>query len=337
MATKSVFLLPIIFAIAFIPAFRLAAADPGPQVVAVSAKVYLLSGLADAGNVAFLVAGAGVLVVDSGASPADGRTIVEKVRSVTDRPIRYLVLTHSHGDHTYGLQSFPSDMVVIAQRNLPKNMQRDDDEIKGALEKFPARIAAIKEKIAALGRREKSARAKEEENLKNLEARYAFYGELRLVRPQITLDGGKLTISLGGETAEIISPGPAHIDDNLIVYFPGQKVVHMGDMLFYRHHPYIDWRAGSDTARWITALKEVQDWPLEKVIPGHGPVAGKEALAEQVRYLGDLREAVAAALNKGLTLDQAQKAVILPAWKDLGFPDMLPYAIEAVFHELGKK
>lgn len=334
MTKKSFFLLSIIFSTLLFFVCKLPATDSAPQAVQVSEKIYWISGLAGAGNVAFLVAGGGVLVVDSGANPADGRTIVEKIKSVTDRPIRYVVLTHSHGDHTFGLQSFPPGTTIIAQQNLPKNMQRDDDEIKEALKKLPASITALKEKIGRLGKRHKAVKIKEEESLKKLEAQYAFYRELQLVRPQITLDRGKMTISLGGETAEIISPGPAHISDNLIINFPGQKVVHMGDMLFYRHHPYIDWQAGSDTANWIAALKEVQTWPWEKIIPGHGPVAGKEALDEQIHYLTDLRTAVAEAIKKGLTLEQMKKSITMPAWKDLGFPDMLPHAIEAVFQEL---
>ncbi len=337
MIQKFVSLPSLIISTLLFSVFMLPAADLGPQAVPVSEKIYLIDGLGESGNVAFLVAGGGVLVVDSGAGPADGRTIVEKVRSVTDRPIRYLVLTHYHGDHTFGLQSFPPDTVIIAQQNLSKNMQRDDDEIKDLLEKFPGRITALKEKIAKLGKKQKNEKTKEEENLKKLEARYAFYRELQLIRPQITVDRGKMTISLGGETAEIISPGPAHTDDNLLVYFPGQKVVHMGDMLFYRHHPYIDWRAGSDTSNWIAALREVQTWPLEKVIPGHGLLAGKEALAEQVQYLTDLRAAVVSGLKNGQTLEQMKKSLALPAWKDLGFPDMLPYAIEAAYQELNKK
>ncbi|TFG75232.1 MAG: MBL fold metallo-hydrolase, partial [Chrysiogenales bacterium] len=89
-------------------------AGPDVKAVSVSEKVYQISGLSGAGNVAFLVAGQGVLVVDSGASPADGLIIVNKIRSVTDRPIRYVVLTHSHGDHVFGLQSFPPGTLIIA-------------------------------------------------------------------------------------------------------------------------------------------------------------------------------------------------------------------------------
>ncbi len=306
---------------------------PEAKVVQVSGKIYMLDGLPGAGNVAFLTTEQGVLVVDSGTSPADGRIICEKVREITGKPIRFVVLTHYHGDHTLGLQSFPADTLVIAQQNVKKNMQHDGEMIKTELRQLPARIAALKTALGKLGKKKKTLRQKVEENLKKAEEEYAFYQQLEIGEPQITLEG-KMSFRLGGEPVEIIYPGPAHTDDNLLVYFPEQRVVHMGDMLFCRHHPYIDWQAGSNTASWISTLKDVQTWPFEKAIPGHGPVAGKEALDEQIRYLTDLRDAVSAATQKGLTLEQTKKAVTLPAWKDLGFADLLPLAVEAVYHEL---
>jgi cyclase len=324
------------FALLFVSVWAQGQSAPEIKVVPVSEKIYMLDGLPGTGNVAFLVTEQGVLVVDSGASPADGRTICEKVSETTGKPIRFVVLTHYHGDHTWGLQSFPADTLVIAQPNVKKNMQRYGEMIKNGRLQLPARIAALKTALGKLGKRKKTVRQKVEEDLKKAEEEYAFCRQLKIGEPHITLEG-KMSFRLGEESVEITYPGPAHTDDNLLVHFPGQKVVHMGDMLFYRHHPYIDWQAGSNTANWITALKDVQTWPFEKVIPGHGPVAGKEALDEQIRYLTDLRDAVSAAMQKGLSLEQVKKTVALPACKDFGFPDMLPYAIEAVFNELSDK
>ena len=311
-------------------------AQPEVRAVPVSEKVFMLDGLAGAGNVAFLVTGEGVLVVDGGASPADGRVICEKVREKTDKPIRLVALTHYHGDHIFGLQSFPADALVIAQQNMPKNILGYTERIQSERQQLPARIAALEAALGKLGRGKKVLRQKEEEDLARAREQYAFYQQLRIVQPHLTFDK-KLSFRFGGEPVEIIHLGPAHTDDSSLVYFPGQKVIHMGDMLFNRHHPYIDRRAGSNTANWIAALQEAQNWPLEKVIPGHGPLAGKEALAEQARYLTDLRAAVSAAMQKGLTLEQAKKEVTLPAWLDLGFPGVLPMAVEAVYRELERE
>jgi cyclase len=313
-----------------------AQATPEVTAVLVSGKVFLVTGLPEAGNVAFLVTDQGVLVVDSGAGPSDGEAICRAVREKTDQPIRLVVLTHSHGDHIFGLQSFPPEALVIAQENLLRNFRYDGEEVRSRLRQLPARIEALKAALAKLGKGKKALRDKEGRDLARAEERLAFYQRLRLVPPHLTFTD-KLAFRFGGEAVEIIFPGPAHIDDNLLVYFPDQKVIHMGDILFRRYHPYIDRRGGSDTANWIKVLQDVQELPLEKVIPGHGEVAGKEALAEQARYLTDLRAAVAAARQKGLTPEQAKKGITLPDWKELGWPELLPEAIEAVYGEMGKK
>jgi glyoxylase-like metal-dependent hydrolase (beta-lactamase superfamily II) len=304
--------------------------------VPLSEKVYILEGLAESGNVAFLVTEAGVLVVDAGDSPASGLTIIEKVREVTAQPIRFVVLTHYHGDHCFGLQAFPAETLIIAQENLPQNQKHDAAEIKVAMEKYLGHITEIKENFRKLGKKKTSQRAKDEERLKKAEEKLAFYGQLQIVPPHI-LFHDKLVLQLGGEIIEIINPGPAHTNDNALVYFPGQRIIYMGDMVFHKLHPYIDWQAGSNTANWITQLEKVAGWPLEKVIPGHGAVADKEALAEQARYLTDLRAMVAPELTKGASLEALKKSLVLAQWSNLGFSDMWPYAIEAVVHELGGK
>ena len=330
-------ILNVLFISLFIQHFG-ATFSPAAEVkaVPVSEKVYVLEGLAEAGNVAFLVTEAGVLLVDAGDSPACGRTIVEKIREVTPQPIRFVVLTHYHGDHCFGLQALPAETLIVAQENLPHNQKRDSAEIKALLEKIPGSIDAIRENIRKLGKKKTGRRAKEEEQLQKLEARLAFYGQQQIVPPHI-LFKDKLVFQLGGETIEIIYPGPAHTNGNALVYFPGQKVIHMGDMVFYKCHPYIDWQAGSNTANWIVQLEKAASLTLEKVIPGHGAVAGKEALTEQARYLADLRAAVEAGLEKGASLETMKKSPVPVKWSNLGFLDMWPFAIEAAYRELGGK
>jgi len=304
------------------------------RVVPVSPRVYLIENLGESGNVAFLVTEDGVLVVDSGALPVHGRTIVEKVRSVTDRPIRYVVLTHYHDDHTFGLQSFPAEALVIAAQNLPRNQKRDQEAITAALERLPAQIAELRASLQQMGAEASEARVQQEEKLKSREARLALFRELRLVPPGLLFDG-RLTLRLGGETVEIVFPGPAHTDDNAWVYFAGQKVLHMGDMVFQRCHPYIDWRAGSNTANWIAQLKVAEGLAVEKVIPGHGAVVGPEVLAEQARYLSELRVAVKGEIDKGTPLEEIKTSLPMGAYTSWGFDDMWPFAIEAVYRELG--
>ncbi len=304
------------------------------EVVPVSPKVYLLENLGESGNVAFLVTEEGVLVVDSGDTPAHGRMIVDKVRSVTELPIRYVVLTHYHDDHILGLQEFPAGALIIAAENLPRNLKRYEEHYKSIREKLAAQIAEIRSGLEKMGGEKSEARTREEEKLKSAEERLSFYRGLRLVPPG-ALFTGHLTLRLGGETVEIVNPGPAHTNDNAYVFFADQKVLHMGDMVFHKLHPYIDGPGGSSTANWIAQLKIAEGLSPEKVIPGHGAVAGKEALEEQARYLSDLRAAVEAEIKKGMSLEAIKKGLSMGSYASWGFEDIWPYSIEVVYRELG--
>jgi len=329
----------LFFAVMFLlggAAAGLRAADE-VKAVPVAGGLYLIEGL-NGGNVAFLVTDEGVLVVDSGTSPDEGKLIMAEIAKKTDKPVKYLVLTHYHGDHTFGLQAFPAATVIIGQQNTADNVRKlNEPRLRSMMEKeMPDMIAAQKAKVDKLRKKKGKDLKKEEERLKTLEAEFAELQGLRFVFPAITFDS-KLRIALGGETIEVSSPGPAHTDGDSLVFFPGLKAVHMGDLFFNGSLPYIGAEAGADTANWITKIKEVSGWDVEKIIPGHGPLADKEALLRQAAYLGDLRQAVQTAITAGQTLEQAKKMAPLPAWKDLKWQEMFPRNVEAVYNELSRK
>jgi cyclase len=306
------------------------------KAIPVAGGLYLMEGL-DGGNVAFLVTGEGVLVVDSGTTPEEGKLIMAEIAKKTDQPVRYLVLTHYHGDHTFGLQAFPTATVIIGQQNTADNIRRlNEPRIQSQLAKMPEMIAAQSDKVAKLRKKKGQDLKKEEELLKELETGLAQLRELRFVYPAITYES-KLRIRLGGETIEVIYPGPAHTNGDSLVFFPGLKVVYMGDLFFNGSLPYIGAEAGADTANWLAKLKEVSGWDVEKFIPGHGPLADKDGLLRMAAYLGDLRRAVQDAIAAGQSLEQMKKMVLPPAWKDLKWPEMFPRNIEAVYNELSKK
>jgi glyoxylase-like metal-dependent hydrolase (beta-lactamase superfamily II) len=307
------------------------------KAVPVTGGLYLMEGL-NGGNVAFLVTNEGVLVVDSGTTPEEGKLIVAEIAKKTDQPVKYLVLTHYHGDHTFGLQSYPASVVIISQQNTADNMRKlNEPRLRGMMEKgMPEMIAAQKITLDKLRKKKGKDLKKEEERLNELETGLAQLKGLRFVYPAITYDS-KLRIALGGETIEVIYPGPAHTNGDSLVFFPGLKVLCTGDMFFNGLLPYIGAEAGADTANWITKVREVSGWDIEKFIPGHGPLADKEALLRLAAYLGDLRQAVKDAIAAGQTLEQAKKMAPLPAWKDLKWQEMFPRNVEAVYNELSRK
>ena len=197
-------------------------------------------------------------------------------------------------------------------------------------------IAAQKLAVDKLRKKKGKDLKKEEERLQELESGLAQLRELHFVYPAITFQT-KLSVFLGGQEVEVVHLGRAHTDGDALVHFPGLKVAHMGDLFFNDSLPYIGAEAGADTANWQAMLQQVSGWDVEKFIPGHGPIGDKQGLLRLAAYLGDLRQAVKAAIASGQSLEQAKKMALLPAWKDLAGTRWFPQNIEAVYNEMTKK
>ncbi len=304
---------------------------------ALTPDLFLITGLPNAGQVVFLKTSEGVLVVDSGDSPENGKAIVDKIRSVTGQPIRYVVLTQYHGDHTFGLQSFPQEAVVIGQDKISENIR---DFSKSDLDDYlqnraPRRLAQLRKEVDSLRASASPELGKKEEELKGAQERYDRARIIKLVYPQLTFDR-ELTIHLGGETVRVLYPGPSHTSCSVVVHFVDQKVLHAGDLFFHGLLPFIDGPAGSNTANWIAALEGYMRLDLDQVVPGHGEVTGKESLRQQIDLLTDLRQEVKTAMAEGRSLVEMKKTILLPKWKEFGYRDVLPIDIEAVYGEMKK-
>jgi glyoxylase-like metal-dependent hydrolase (beta-lactamase superfamily II) len=319
----------------FLAAMPMLAKEKAPVVTEVAANLYMISGLNYGGNVAFLVTDGGVLVVDSGGLPSDGKTIVELVKQRTETPIKYLVLTHYHGDHTNGIDGFPGLLTIIGHKNIVTNIEKLNRERfkKNVEENFPNLAKKSRARLEELKDKNDPASLKEKDELL---ARLDYIEQSKTITfktPNRVFDKKK-TIELGGQTIELIYPGPAHTDCNCLVYFPGLKVIHMGDILFQASYPYIDFNAGCNTQNWCEVLKNTAAMDIEKVIPGHGELTGKDGLLQLSRYLADLRKAVKAAVAKGLSVDEMKKSITFPAYKDFARSSLLASNIEAVYNEL---
>jgi glyoxylase-like metal-dependent hydrolase (beta-lactamase superfamily II) len=300
------------------------------QVVEVASNLFALIGPGGNGNVAFLVTEEGVIVVDAGETPALGHQIIAQIREKTDKSIRFILLTHYHGDHTLGLQSFPETALVIGHHNLFKNMKEILIEDMRA---YPEYIEGLRKNVEKL-RKEGSPELKsEEERLERNLKDYQEFKDVRIILPHLTFEE-KLVIHLGEEKLEMYYPGNTHTSGSSVVYFPSRKTIHMGDMLFVGSHTYVDRRAGANTRNWISFLKQVQDWDIEKIIPGHGPLSSKDELGKEISYLENLRREVAATIQKGMTVEEAKKAVKMEAHKDLKWPEILLLVVDAVYREL---
>jgi cyclase len=258
-------------------------------------------------NVAFLVTEEGVLCIDAKYFPYQGEQIVAKILQVTDKPIRYLIYTHYHGDHTQGAQAFPSSTLIIAHNNTLKNMKEDG---LARIEKdktiyFPQQLKALEEKVKKLQQENspESEKAEEELQLKRLQIK--DYERLKLRYPALTFED-KAAIYLGGQKIELLYLGKAHTDGDILVYFPQEKVIHMGDVLYWPGKEermlnkenilkaVAQMQAAevesliADWESWVKILETAAQMDVEKVLHGHGDITDKTALTTQANHLKNL-------------------------------------------------
>jgi cyclase len=310
--------------------------DKGPFTLKkLTGDVYALYGRG--GNIGFAVTTEGVVVIDDQfADLAPG--IADQIRSVTMQPLRFLINTHHHGDHTGGNGFFIKMVTIVAHDNVRKHMLEQPQETIAAATQ---RIAALEPQIASL---EKSdPQSKDLESLRN-QLKTAQQGletarkltPSEIPAPNITFDH-EVRLYLGGKEVQVFHVKRGHTDGDSIIYFPSDKVVHMGDLFFNKVIPFIDAAHGASTAEWIETLDAVVNRvdPGSQVIPGHGDVTTVEDLKAFKKYLMDLREAVKAAVDRGMTRDQALKEVKLDQYSQYnGYEQRFPSNVGAVYDEI---
>jgi cyclase len=283
-------------------------------------SVYALYGRG--GNVGFFVGPDAVVVVDSQFKElAPG--ILEKIRSVTDRPVKYLVNTHHHGDHTGGNEAFKSFAVIIAQDNVRKRMLESPQRI---LREYPKEL-------------EEAKKAGNAEDVKFLEDAIAWAQKVKIeeiAAPVVTFDS-ELRIHVGGETIEVWHTPPAHTDGDSVIYFTKANVLHMGDLYFHDMIPFIDVSSGGSAMGYISAIDKVlARVPADvTVIPGHGEVSDLAGLKAARQYVADLLAAASAAKKAGKSKEQFLATVDLPAYQKFdGYKDRFKGSAAVAYDEV---
>lgn len=282
-------------------------------------SVYALYGRG--GNTGFFVGPDSVFVVDSQfLDLAPG--IVEQIKKVTDKPVRYLLNTHHHGDHVGGNEYFLKFAVILAHDNVRKHMLASPQTI---LETFPAEL-------------EKARKAGDADRAKYLETRIEWAKKVKVEEiplPFLTFDS-EFRIYLGDETIQVWHVPPAHTDGDSVVYFEKANVLHTGDLFFNKMIPYIDVRSGGSANGYLTSLdKVIAHVPANvKIIPGHGEISDLKGLKQFRQYFVDLIDATNKAKASGKSKDAFLKEVEMPAYKDWdGYPDEFKDNAAAAYDE----
>ena len=300
----------------------------------ITGHLYVVFGLG--GNVAFLTTDEGVLVVDSGNRESDGEQVIAKIREVSDKPIRYPVLTHYHGDHVSGAIAFPARVTVISHDNTRQNIPFNRES---ALKSISQEIEKIEKNMRGLTVQGGVELEKAQKELERRKKQLDEYRGRRYRLPEVTFSDS-MTIHIGGESVQLFYPGPGHTNGDIIIRFVNEKVIHVGDLLFNNKWvPRLDGDAGCSVQNWLRIYDKVGMMDFEKLVPGHGEVTDKEgfryASKRRREFLKDLRSEVQELLKEEVSLEEIKARVKLSKYQDMELHEvLLPYNIEGVFREI---
>lgn len=307
---------------------RAQSAQPSFNIVPVADGVYAAIGQNGVfGNGAFIVTTEGVVVVDTQARPSWARDLITEIRKITDKPVRYVVNTHWHGDHTLGNQAytaaFGSSVEIVAQSNT-----REDLITRGGPQLETQRTRTLPDSIAALekqladGKDAKGA-ALTSDTRQQMQAQLAAQktqleeAKLTHITPPTLTYENKMTLHLGGREIDLLHWGNAHTRGDTVVYLPKEHVVITGDLLTNG----IPVMRTAYPVEWIATLDAIDKLDWNAAIPGHGNVQqGKEQLEKLDAYMKDVVASVRDAVTKGMTMEQAEKSIDLSKYKP-AFPN----------------
>jgi len=269
--------LPLLLFSSFCPAQNRDFSKVQIKVTKVSGTVYMLQGAG--GNIGASVGGDGIVVVDDQYAPLADK-IQAALKGITEKPVRFIINTHYHEDHTGGNEFFQKQAPIIAHDNVRKRLETGGMAGNG-------------------GSIQREQKAQPEDAL-----------------PIITFDHD-VTVHLNGEDIRALHVAAGHTDGDSVIFFPKSNVVHMGDDFVTYGFPFIDIDSGGSIDGLISGVESViSQLPGDvKIIPGHGDVSTLDDVRAYLQMLKDTREVVKDALRMNNTLAQMKQNKILDPWK----------------------
>lgn len=244
-------------------------------VSSVAGSVSMIEGVGGfaGGNVGVSVGADGVFIVDDELESMSPK-LQAALAKLSKSPVRFVINTHWHGDHSGGNKAFgTAGAVIVAHDNVRQRLTASQAEAQ-------AKAGAAAHAPAA--------------------------GKSDPVLPVVTF-GHDVTLHLNAEDVHVFHVPPAHTDGDAVVHFTKANVVHTGDLFVSRGYPFVDLKSGGNFEGFITAADAILAVANDKtkIIPGHGPVVGRREVEAWRRMLDTIRQRVKTLIQSGKTLEQA--------------------------------
>jgi len=278
-----------------------AAQDLGPNIRTIKDGIYVQSAREVNSTVGIVLTNEGVVLIDTGQTLVDTRQVQEAVKKLTPLPVRYVINTEVHPDHTTGNFVFSPPAVVINHAGAGDAMRKADN---------PKRFANAAPEIQA-----------------------AAQG-YRLVTPHLEYHE-RMTLRVGERTFELLRLRNAHSEADTAVWLPQERVLFAASVAIPNSLNNI--RPFVTLADMLASIRMMRALNPEVVVPGHGSFGTTKMFDDNERYFGLLIERVGALVRQGRSLEQIQKELRMPEYADWAYQERMPTNIDAAYRTVTQK
>jgi cyclase len=276
--------------------------------------------LSTGSNNTLIVGDRDVMVVDTGTSPAAARAMVEDIKVITDKPVKWVVNTHFHYDHTDGNQVYAGHADIIGHEYVKYAIEKLDvlhrEPYKTSqLTNVPNRIEALKKQIA--DEKDATRKATLERQLAVAQQGWEDLKEIKPTPPNKTYKKS-MDIKVGSHDVRLLFLGRGHTNGDTVVFLPKEKIVCTGDLM--ESAPAYMGDAQFD--EWVTTLEALKKLDFDTVLPGHGtPFHDKGLITAFQGYLTDLTRQGTELKKQGVSAEDAAQRIDLTKYKT-AFPSI---------------
>jgi cyclase len=276
------------------------AQELGPQIRKLKDGIYVYMGKDFNSNCGIVVTQEGVVLIDSGHNPTDSRAILDAVKKITPQPIRFLIDTEPHPDHTTGHFVFSPPAVIIAHEGATESMKGREREAPDRIQKLAAVSPAM---------------------------RTALEG-YRFVPPQVEYRQ-KASLNVGERTFELMYLKGVHSEADTAVWLPKERVLFSASGIVVNQFNIL--RPFVTIPDILVASKMMKGLNPEFVIPGHGIPGTAQIFEDTEKYYALLLDRVGKMVKDGKSLDEIKKEVKMPEYDQWASKERIPSNIEAAY------
>jgi len=281
-------------------------------------------------NAGFIVLENEVLVYDTHATPEAGQALLSAIATVTAKPVRYIVNSHFHPDHTHGNQVFGGSVLILSSTNARRDiLQKDVPAMNRSLNIAQTQLARMRKEL--LKERDHDQQTSLRNQIRQRQEFVDRISKIRVIPPILTLDD-RLTVKDAAREIQVFHVGTGHTEGDLILFLPRERIAFLGDLFFNRALPNAQ---DSFLLPWIATLGTILKLEADVFVPGHGPVGNRDQLKQFLEYLEDLKASIEPRVSRGDSMEQVLHDLQVPAkYASFDFQNFFPDNVQRMYVEL---